>query len=70
MLQQENTITADDEILPDFPEMHLVLKKKPSVRIGRIKDLRSRFVLNEEGLKLTAISPETDGRIKCTTVIE
>lgn len=64
ILSQE-PISAEDPVLPSFPEEHLILVRKPSVRLGRIKELRSRFVLNEEGKKLTSIAPECDGRILC-----
>jgi len=33
--------------------------------MGRIKDLRSGFVLNQDGKKLTTINPVEDGRITC-----
>lgn len=59
----EESVSTDDAELPTFPMEHLILVKKPSVRIGRIKDLRSRFVLNEEGKKLTSIAPVVDNRI-------
>jgi hypothetical protein len=42
-----------------------VLIKKVSVRMGRIKDLRSRFVLNTDGSKLTSIAPVLENRIVC-----
>ena len=54
-----------DEELPEFPAHHFQLTRKVSVRMGRIKDLRSGFVLNNDGHKLTCISPEVDDRIKC-----
>ena len=44
-----------------------MLVRKVSVRMGRIKELRSGFVLNKDGKKLTSISPAVDGRIKCLT---
>lgn len=52
----------DDEPMP-------VLVKKPSVRIGRIKELRSGFRTSKDESRLTCISPVVDGRIKCTTVV-
>jgi len=58
-------VSPDDIELPTFPMEYLILAKKPSVRIGRIKDLRSRFVLNEEGKKLTSIEPIIDNRVIC-----
>lgn len=58
---QEHLVPAiykdDGDHLHTFPEEHLVLIKKVSVRMGRIKDLRSRFVLNKDGSKLTSIAP-------------
>jgi hypothetical protein len=44
-----------------------MLVRKVSVRMGRIKELRSGFMLNKDGKKLTAISPTEDGRIRCLT---
>ena len=33
--------------------------------MGRIKDLRSGFVLNDDGRKLTCICPKVEGRVRC-----
>ncbi len=66
---QENIVPSiykegeDQDHLHTFPEEHLVLIKKVSVRMGRIKDFRSRFVLNTDGSKLTSIAPAVDKRI-------
>ena len=43
----------------------LKLVPKVSVRMGRIKDFRSRFVRDTDGKKLTSIAPAVDGRITC-----
>ena len=61
----EEDLDVKDGELPEFPMMHLKLARKVSVRMGRIKDLRSGFVLNDDGRKLTAICPAVEGRIKC-----
>jgi hypothetical protein len=66
MLQEKvvpSIYKEEGEQLRTFPEEHLVLIKKVSVRMGRIKDLRSRFVLNTDGSKLTSIAPAVEGRI-------
>lgn len=57
--------SSEEGDLVTFPIEHLILVKKVSVRMGRIKDLRSRFVLNTDGSKLTSIAPKVDGRIIC-----
>ncbi len=54
---------GEHQQLETFPDDHLVLIKKVSVRMGRIKDLRSRFVLNKDGSKLTSIAPAVEKRI-------
>jgi hypothetical protein len=41
------------------------LVRKVSVRMGRIKELRSGFVLNDDGRKLATICPKCDGRVLC-----
>ena len=64
VLSQES-ISSENKELPEFPTEHLVLVRRVSVRLGRIKELREGFVLNEEGKKLTSIRPEVDGRIRC-----
>lgn len=61
MLQSHPSIksnSSDEGDLATFPMEHLVLVRKVSVRMGRIKDLRSRFVLNTDGSKLTSIAPQ------------
>ena len=60
----------EDGLLPTFPHEHIKLARKLSVRMGRIKGLRSRFVLSEDGHKLTSIAPEVDGRVTCLNPVE